>query len=90
MTHAVTRDVFNITDDEPGPPQDVVAHAATLLDMPIPPDIPFEQAKLSEMGRSFYSENKRVSNAQMRTVLGYTPMYPTYREGLAAILASSA
>lgn len=88
MTRPTPGDVFNLTDDEPGPPQDVVAHAATLLGLPIPPDIPFENAQLSDMGRSFYSENKRVSNARMRHVLGYAPRYPTYREGLTAILAA--
>jgi nucleoside-diphosphate-sugar epimerase len=79
--------VFNITDDEPAPPQDVVAHAAALLDLPCPPETPFETATLGPMARSFYGENKRVANRRMRDRLGYRLRYPTYREGLAAIVA---
>jgi nucleoside-diphosphate-sugar epimerase len=77
--------IYNVTDREPAPPQDVVAHAAQLLGMPVPPLIPFEQAQLSEMGRSFYGENKRVSNALVLAELGVTFAFPTYREGLTAI-----
>lgn len=77
--------LFNVTDDEPGPPQDVIAHAADLLGVDAPPDLAFEDADLSVMGRSFYGENKRVSNAKIKQVFG--PMlYPTYREGLAGLL----
>lgn len=79
--------VFHLCDDLPAPPQDVIAHACTLLGEPIPPDIPFDTAELSEMARSFYSECKRVSNARTKARLGWRPAYPTYREGLAAILA---
>lgn len=78
--------IYNLTDDEPAPPQDVVAYAANLLGLPCPPDIPFEAAKLSEMGRSFYSENKRVSNARIKAELGYHFICPTYREGLRACI----
>lgn len=74
--------ILNLTDDEPAPPQDVVAYGARLLGMPIPPEIPFEAAALSEMGRSFYSENKRVSNARIKAQLGYAFRCPSYREGL--------
>lgn len=74
--------VFNITDDEPAPPQDVVAHAAELLNMDVPPLIPFEDAELSAMGRSFYGENKRVSNAKSKTVLGMQYTVPNYRSGM--------
>lgn len=87
LDHAGRLGVFNLTDDEPAPPQDVVAHAARLMGVATPPDIPFEAAALSEMGRSFYGENKRVSNARIKAELGYAFRYPTYREGLAAILA---
>jgi len=79
--------IFNITDDDPGPPQDVVAHAASLLGVPPPPEIPFETAELSPMARSFYGENKRVANGKMKAELGVRLRYPTYREGLAALLA---
>jgi nucleoside-diphosphate-sugar epimerase len=77
--------VINVTDDEPAPPQDVVAFAATLLGVEPPPEIPFEEAELSEMGRSFYSDNKRVSNRRLKSELGYPLLYPTYREGLEAL-----
>ncbi|MBC8129267.1 MAG: DUF1731 domain-containing protein [Rhizobiaceae bacterium] len=74
--------VFNVTDDEPAPPQDVVEHAALLVGAPMPPEIDFETAELSPMARSFYGENKRVSNAKLKRT-GYTFLYPTYREALA-------
>lgn len=77
---------FNLTDHEPAPPQDVVEYAAHLLGLPVPPDIPFEAAQLSEMGRSFYGENKRVSNGLIRAALNYRFRFPTYREGLRACL----
>lgn len=77
--------IFNVTDDEPGPPQDVVAHASELLGVEPPREVAFEDADLSAMGRSFYGENKRVSNAKIKQAFG--PMlYPTYREGLAGLL----
>jgi nucleoside-diphosphate-sugar epimerase len=79
--------IFNVADDEPAPPQDVVAEAARLMEAEPPPDVPFEQARLSPMARSFYGENKRVSNARMKSALGVTLEYPTYREGLAALWA---
>lgn len=79
--------IFNVVDDEPGPPQDVVSFAADLLGRAPPPDMPFEDAKLSPMARSFYSENKRVRNARLKAELGYALAYPTYREGLRAIAA---
>lgn len=78
--------VFNITDDEPGPPQDVVAEAARLLGVAVPPDIPFETAELTPMARSFYGENKRVSNARLRAA-GYALRFPNYRMSLAELLA---
>ncbi len=80
--------IYNVTDDEPAPPQDVIAYAAELLGMPRPPDIAFEDADLSPMGRSFYGENKRVSNALIKSELGVALTYPSYREGLAALLES--
>tara|TARA_R110002051_G_scaffold27998_11_gene66853 strand:- start:3527 stop:4426 length:900 start_codon:yes stop_codon:yes gene_type:complete len=79
--------VFHLCDDEPAPPQDVIAHAARLLGMDPPPDVAFEAADLSPMARSFYAECKRISNACTKAALNWRPQYPTYREGLAAILA---
>jgi nucleoside-diphosphate-sugar epimerase len=83
--HPGVSGAFNICDDEPCPPQDVVAFAAQLLSVPPPPETPFAEAKLSEMARSFYSESKRCSNRRLREVLGYALRYPTYREGLKAL-----
>lgn len=80
--------VYNLCDDDPAPPQEVTAHACRLLGREPPPEIPWEeaQAHLSPMARSFYGDNKRVSNGRMKTELGVTLKYPSYREGLAAIL----
>ncbi len=78
--------VYNMADDEPCPPQDVIAYAAELLGIPVPPDIPFEEAKLSPMARSFYADSKRVSNALVKSELGYSFKYPNYRAGLKALL----
>ena len=77
--------IFNVTDDEPAPPQDVIAFAAELLNVPVPPGINFADATFSTMGRSFYSENKRVRNERIKKELGVKLQYPTYREGLAAL-----
>lgn len=74
--------IFNITDDEPAPPQDVVAFAAQLLDVEVPPLIPFNEADLSPMGRSFYGENKRVLNAKSKEILAMTYSVPNYRAGM--------
>jgi len=82
-------DVYNVTDDEPAPPQDVIAYAAELLHMPPPPEVPFEDAQLSSMAKSFYAENKRVKNTRLRQELGVDLKFPSYREGLQAILAGS-
>lgn len=78
---------YNVCDDEPCPPQDVVVYAASLLGQQPPPEIAFEDAELSPMARSFYAESKRVSNKRIKHELGYQLAYPTYREGLAAELA---
>ena len=80
--------IFHLCDDEPAPPQDVTAFAASLLGIEPPPEVPFEEAGLSRMARSFYSECKRVSNARAKAALGWRPLYPTYREGLSAVLAA--
>jgi nucleoside-diphosphate-sugar epimerase len=77
--------IYNVADDEPAPPQDVVAYAAHLAGIEPPPEIPFETADLSPMARSFYSENKRVSNRLIKEELGVQLIYPTYREGLQAL-----
>ncbi len=78
--------IYNVADDEPCPPQDVITYAAQLLDMTPPPEIPFEQAELSPMAKSFYADSKRVSNARVKEELGYKFLYPNYRDGLKALL----
>ncbi|MCR5878664.1 SDR family oxidoreductase [Phenylobacterium sp. J367] len=80
--------VYNLCDDEPAPNADVIAYAAGLLGLPVPPEIPIAEASLSPQAMRFYAESKRVSNARAKAELGWRPAYPTYREGLAAILAS--
>jgi nucleoside-diphosphate-sugar epimerase len=73
--------VFNVTDDLPAPPQDVVAYAARLMGIEPPPETPFGTAELSPMARSFYGENKRVSNAAIKAA-GYRFRFPDYRSAL--------
>jgi dTDP-4-dehydrorhamnose reductase len=77
---------YNVADNMPCPPQDVVSYGASLLGMDPPPEIAFEDAKLSPMARSFFADSKRVSNARITSELGYRLLYPSYREGLAALL----
>jgi nucleoside-diphosphate-sugar epimerase len=82
--------VYNVCDDDPSPPAEVIAHAAALLGVPPPPLVPLEAAELSPMAGSFYHDNKRVSNRRIKTELGVRLKYPDYRAGLAAILAHEA
>lgn len=88
LAAAIARDaagLFNLADDEPARPQDVVAYAAALMGVDPPPEVPFERAELSPMARSFYGDNKRVRNARVRQELGIALRFPTYREGLTAL-----
>ncbi|PIW30507.1 MAG: NAD(P)-dependent oxidoreductase [Rhodospirillales bacterium CG15_BIG_FIL_POST_REV_8_21_14_020_66_15] len=82
--------VYNVCDDEPAPQADVVAHGAMLLGLPAPEAVPFAEAAkgMSEMALSFWRDNRVVSNARIKGGLGVVLSYPTYREGLAAILAA--
>lgn len=82
--------VYNVCDDNPAPPDEVIAYAAELLGVEPPPAVPFEQAELSDMGRSFFADNKRVRNDRIKDELGVKLAYPDYRSGLQAILAQSA
>ncbi|NRA99375.1 MAG: SDR family oxidoreductase [Rhodobacteraceae bacterium] len=77
---------YNVCDDDPAPPQDVIAHAAELLDLPLPPAVEYETAEMTPMARSFYAESKRVSNARIKDELGVKLLYPDYRSGLKALL----
>ncbi|MGR3585669.1 MAG: SDR family oxidoreductase [Pseudooceanicola nanhaiensis] len=78
--------VYNLCDDDPAPPQDVIAHAAELLGLPLPPEEDFAEAEMTPMARSFYAESKRVRNDRIKDELGVRLFHPTYREGLAALL----
>jgi nucleoside-diphosphate-sugar epimerase len=79
--------VFNVADDEPGPPADPIVFAAQLIGREAPPEIPFVEAaaSMSEMGLSFWQECRRVRNAKLKRELGVTLRYPSYREGLRAL-----
>lgn len=77
--------VFNVSDDAPAPPQDVVAFAAMLMGIEPPPEEDIETADLTPLVRSFYAENRRVSNRKLKEVLGVRLAYPTYRVGLEAL-----
>ncbi len=81
--------IYNVCDDEPAAPSDVTVFACELLDIELPPLVPFDEAKetMSDMALSFWQDNRRVSNARLRNELGVTLKYPNYREGLKAILA---
>ncbi|MDF1668196.1 MAG: SDR family oxidoreductase [Roseovarius sp.] len=78
--------VYNLCDDDAAPPEDVIAYAAELLGAPVPPAVPFEEADMTPMARSFYAESKRVSNARIKDELGVNLIYPNYRVGLQALL----
>ncbi len=77
---------YNVCDDEAAPPQDVVAYAADLLGVEPPPEVAFEDAELSDMAKSFYAESKRVSNDKVKSDLDYRFVFPTYHQGLKALL----
>ena len=78
--------IYNLCDDNPAPPQDVLSYAAKLLSVDQPPTVRFEDADLSEMARSFYAENKRVSNQLIKSELGVDLSYPDYKVGLESLL----
>ncbi len=79
-----TGGAFNITDNEPAPPQDVVAYAAELMGVAPPSEVPFEEAEMTPMARSFYGENKRVSNQRIKD-LGYDFIHPDYKAAFSAM-----
>ncbi len=85
MARPMAGRAYSLCDDEPAPPQDVVAFAAQLLGIEAPPLIDFETAELSPMAKSFYGENKRIKNKRIKQELGVTLRYPSYREGLSAL-----
>jgi nucleoside-diphosphate-sugar epimerase len=80
--------IYNLCDDEPAPNSEVLAYAAGLLGMTPPPEVPLDLDALAPSARRFYAETKRVSNALAKAELGWRPAWPSYREGLAAVLAA--
>ena len=82
--------IYNVADDEPAAPEEVVAYAAKLIGVPPPPEIAFEEADLTPMARSFYEGSRRIGNARIKSELGVKLRYPTYREGLASLLPTVA
>lgn len=81
---------YNLCDDDPAPPQEVIAHAAELLGLPVPQEVPFEEAEMTPMARSFYAESKKVRNDRIKDELKVTLIHPDYRSGLAALLRAEA
>ncbi len=81
--------VYNLCDDDPAPPEDVIGYAAQLLGMPMPEAIDFETADMTPMARSFYAENKKVCNDLIKSELGISLKFPDYRIGLETLLAQS-
>ena len=81
--------VYNVCDDDAAPPEDVIGHAAALLGLPLPPAVASEDAEMTPMARSFYAESKRVRNDRIKDELGVTLKYPSYRDGLPALLKAS-
>ncbi|MDZ7684349.1 MAG: SDR family oxidoreductase [Gammaproteobacteria bacterium] len=79
--------VFHLADGEPAAADVVLEYAAALLGLSSPPAVQVEEAEISPMARQFYSECKRLSTARAQSLLGFTPLFPSYREGLAAVLA---
>jgi nucleoside-diphosphate-sugar epimerase len=79
---------YNVCDDDAADPAEVIAFACELLGVAPPPEVPFAAAGLSPMARSFYDDNKRVRNDRIKHTLGVTLRYPSYREGLRALLAA--
>ena len=78
--------IYNVADDDPSPPEDVLSEAARLLGLPEPPEVRFEEAEMTPMARSFYAESKRVRNDRIKRDLGVTLRYPDYRTGLRALM----
>ncbi|MEL7257936.1 MAG: SDR family oxidoreductase [Pseudomonadota bacterium] len=77
---------YNVCDNDPAPPQDVIGYAAELLGLPLPPQVDFDTADMTPMARSFYAESKRVDNTRIKDDLGVELIYPDYRTGLQALL----
>ena len=79
--------IYNVADDEPAAPGEVVAYAAKLIGVEPPPEVDFAEADLTPMARSFYEGSRRIGNQRIKSELGVKLRYPTYREGLASLLS---
>ena len=88
INHPNPGSAYNVCDDDPAPPEDVIAYAAELLNLPIPPAEDFDTAEMTPMARSFYAESKKVKNDRIKDELGVILKYPDYRSGLNALLAA--
>lgn len=80
---------YNLADDLPCSQNTVIEEAARILGVAPPPMQSLEEANLSPMALAFYTENRRVANGKAKRVLGWKPAFPTYREGLRALSAST-
>lgn len=80
--------IYNVCDNDPAPPQEVIAEAARMLNLPLPEAVDFDTTEITPMARSFYAESKKVSNRRILEELGITLKYPDYRSGLKALLAA--
>ena len=85
LTAGLPGRIWNVADDDPAPPEDVILFAAALLGVPPPPEEAFDPTSMTDMAASFFVDEKRVSNARAKALLGFAPRYPSYREGLRAL-----
>jgi nucleoside-diphosphate-sugar epimerase len=88
IAHPNAGTIYNLCDNDPAPPEDVIGYAAELLGLPMPPAQDFETADMTPMARSFYAESKKVSNDRIKNELGVELLFPDYRAGLKALLAA--
>jgi nucleoside-diphosphate-sugar epimerase len=80
---------YTLTDDEPAPADVVLQWTAARLGLPNPPEVALDDPSVSDAMRRFYNDNKRLSNARAKAELGWRPRYPTWREGLEALISLS-
>ena len=77
---------YNLTDDEPCAAETMTAWAAERLGLPRPPEVDWTDPSVSAGMRRFYLDSKRISNARAKAELGWRPRYPSYRDGLQALI----
>lgn len=88
LDHPDPVSLYNVADDYPAPPQDVLDFAANLIGVSKAKRVDINAPEVSEMARSFYEETKRVSNDRAKRKLGWSPKYPNYKLGLMSVLKS--